>query len=101
MDEFEEEEALNKQKFWARMDAVGVSRAEFAADMKMNVSSVYNWNEVPQYAEYILNYLERFAGKDCIAIPRSDWEGLIATQERWFGAKEMAGEMLERLNGRN
>lgn len=91
---------MEKHEFWAKMDRLGVSRAEFAAGMGMNISSVYNWNDVPQYAIYILNFLEDCLGEGNIIIGREEWEGLVATQERWFGAKEMARTMMEGINGR-
>jgi len=82
------------------VDRLGISRVEFAEGMEMEVTSLYNWNEVPQYAMYIVRFLEGFIGDGNVIIPKDDWEGLVATQERWLGAKEMARTMMEGINER-
>ncbi len=78
---------MNKREFWVKMDKIGISKAEFAAGMGVNISSLYNWNKVPQYAIYIMRFLE--AAGDRVLISREDWEGLVATQQRWLGLMEL------------
>ncbi len=97
---FELKGGLSKQVFWGRMDVVGISKAEFAEGMGVDIRSLYNWNAVPQYAVFILRYMERLVGADNVIISRGDWDGLVATQERWLGTKELAKEFMERINDR-